>query len=128
MQHNSGTFSRETVEGIRARLVEAVVVSTPLLAFLAFYRLTTDLRYVTYSIPVLGEMPKPVLFDLSVFAVATAVWLAARLTLMTRMIYLALAIPIGASQRYCGWMNDGHWRWVGVIKSAIGSALRRRNT
>ncbi|MEO7458049.1 MAG: LTA synthase family protein [Gemmatimonadaceae bacterium] len=78
-----------------ARAIEALVVSVPLIVFLLFYRWGGELRYVTYTSRWLGALPRPVLFDLTLFAIAIGIWLVARLHKVTRVLFLLVFVPVG---------------------------------
>ncbi|MDB4892404.1 MAG: sulfatase [Gemmatimonadetes bacterium] len=82
-----------TLRDLPAQFLRAVVVNTPLLAFLLVYRLFATNLYVSYSLPVLGEFPKGFLLDLFVFVVVMAVWAVASLWKWTRALLLVVLVP-----------------------------------
>jgi phosphoglycerol transferase MdoB-like AlkP superfamily enzyme len=79
-----------------APIVRALTVNAPFLAFLLYHRLRIGENwYVSYRLPVLGELPSGALTDLTLFVLAVLLWAAMRRFRATRLLYLALAIPIG---------------------------------
>jgi phosphoglycerol transferase MdoB-like AlkP superfamily enzyme len=80
-----------------AVVVRAFLVNAPLLAFLLYYRVMVgENRYVTYQLPVLGELPGGFLSDLTLFLAAVVLWLIARQLKWTRLLYLLVMVPLGA--------------------------------
>jgi phosphoglycerol transferase MdoB-like AlkP superfamily enzyme len=71
-------------------------VSAPLAAFLIYARLTTENRYVSYSLPLLGEFPNGIWFDLTILLALIVGWCLAAQVTWLRRLYLAALIPIGA--------------------------------
>ncbi len=73
--------------------LRAMLVNAPLLAFLLAYRLFSPNLYVSYTLPVLGEFPKGIVFDLFVFLVVMLVWAVGSLWKWTRAVLLVLLVP-----------------------------------
>ena len=79
-----------------ASILRALVVSLPFLAFLLYCRLRSGENwYVSYRLPVLGELPNGALTDVTLFVAAGLAWEVARRVRATRVLFLALAIPTG---------------------------------
>jgi phosphoglycerol transferase MdoB-like AlkP superfamily enzyme len=73
----------------------AVLLNAPWLAFLLYCRLRLgENRYVSYRLPILGELPSGVYTDVGAFLLAVLLWLVARHTRATRVLYRVVAIPI----------------------------------
>jgi phosphoglycerol transferase MdoB-like AlkP superfamily enzyme len=78
------------------RLAQAVAVSVPLAAFLLYMRATGENRYVSYSLPVLGEFPNGAVFDLTLLFAVCVLWALVAWTRWTRWLALVALIPAGA--------------------------------
>jgi len=89
---NAGAEARRR----RNRTVYALLANSPFLAFLLYCRIRVgENRYVSYRLPLLGELPSGILTDLTCILVATLLWVAARRVRATRLLYRAIAIPAG---------------------------------
>ena len=75
-------------------IYRAVVLNAPLLAFFAYYRWTTDNRYVAYSLPVIGDFPTGLLSDVALFLVCVGTWRAAARWKWTRTLFMAVVVPL----------------------------------
>jgi phosphoglycerol transferase MdoB-like AlkP superfamily enzyme len=124
--------------------VRALLVNAPFLGFLLYCRLLSGENwYVSYRLPLLGELPNGALTDLALFAAAIVLWEVMRRSRVTRALFLAVAIPLGALMilfrlvdfyyyasthvplnAYVLWSNlsmveEG----VGIVRSSIGTLL-----
>ena len=82
--------------GIGELVRRALVVNAPLLAFLLYYRVMVwENRYVTYRLPLLGEMPNGVISDYTLVALAVGLWLLARQARLQRLLVGFALAPLG---------------------------------
>ncbi len=75
------------------RYLTAVVINAPLIGFLLYSRLGVPDRYVSYALPMLGDFPKGVLFDVTVVIVVLAVGCLSYERKSAGMLYLLVLIP-----------------------------------
>ena len=76
--------------------MRALIVNAPLIAFLLYYRLMVwENRYVTYRLPILGEMPNGIVSDLTLLALGVGLWMIARVVGADKLLTGLVLAPLG---------------------------------
>jgi len=76
--------------------LRALIVNAPPIGFLLYYRLMVwENRYVTYRLPLLGEMPNGIVSDLTLLTLGVGLWMLARVVRADKLLTRVVLAPLG---------------------------------
>ena len=76
------------------RFLRGFVVATPFVAYLVYMRATGETRFVSYTLPLIGDLPNGALFDLALLSAVLAAWSIAAGATWSRRLATAILVPV----------------------------------